>query len=156
MKVLNLQCSHLHTFEGWFGSEEEFQSQLAQGRLECPLCGDQQITKGLSAPRLNLGAGREEAPPQREQLPARQAVVAPVAVDKALQAAWLKMVRHVMDHSEDVGDKFVEEARKIHYGESPERSIRGQASQQETAELLEEGISVLPIVVPKAFKGPLQ
>jgi len=155
MKVLNLQCAHQHTFEGWFGSEEEFQTQLTDGLLECPMCGDQAIVKGLSAPRLNLSGKRAEV--AHDQAPQkRQDVVAPMPADQSMQAAWMKMMRHVMDHSEDVGDKFAEEARKIHYGESRERSIRGQASQQETAELLEEGIAVLPLAMHKTFKGPLQ
>ncbi|MBE0589641.1 MAG: DUF1178 family protein, partial [Hydrogenophaga sp.] len=60
MKVLNLQCAHQHEFEGWFGSEDDFTSQLARGLVSCPLCGDTQIQKMLSAPRLNLRAGRED------------------------------------------------------------------------------------------------
>jgi hypothetical protein len=66
------------------------------------------------------------------------------------------MVRHVISNTEDVGETFPEEARKIHYGESPERAIRGQATADETAELIEEGIAVLPLPVPRALKGPLQ
>ena len=66
------------------------------------------------------------------------------------------MVRHVMTHTEDVGERFAEEARKIHYGEAEERGIRGQASRDETQSLLEEGISVLPLPLPKGLKGPLQ
>jgi hypothetical protein len=73
-----------------------------------------------------------------------------------MQAAWLKMVRHVMANTEDVGEKFAEEARRIHYGESEERGIRGKASQEETEALIEEGISVVPLPVPKALKEPLQ
>ena len=68
----------------------------------------------------------------------------------------MKAVRHILANTEDVGEQFAEEARKIHYGEADERNIRGQASAEETAELLEEGISVMPLVVPKALKGPLQ
>lgn len=74
----------------------------------------------------------------------------------ALQAEWLKMVRHVMANTEDVGDRFAEEARRIHYGETDERAIRGQASREETEALVEEGIAVLPLPIPKALKGPLQ
>ena len=146
MKVLNLQCSARHDFEGWFASEDDFQSQLERGLLECPLCGDTVVTKMLSAPRLNLGAGRQ---PQ-----ARQDVVA--APDAMMQAAWLKMVRHVLANTEDVGERFPEEARRIHYGETEERGIRGQASPEQTQALLDEGIGVLPLPVPKALKETLQ
>jgi hypothetical protein len=145
MKVLNLQCSHGHGFEGWFASEDDFQGQLGRGLVECPLCADTGITKLLSAPRLNLGAS-EPAP--------RQEVMA--TPDAAMQAQWLKMVRHVMANTEDVGEKFAEEARRIHYGEVEERGIRGQATRQETEALVEEGIGVLPLPIPEALKGPLQ
>jgi hypothetical protein len=144
MKVLNLQCSHHHTFEGWFASEDEFQSQLSRGLVECPLCGDNGITKMLSAPRLNLGAPQPEGP--------RQDVVS--MPDSSVQAAWMKMVRHVMAHTDDVGERFAEEARRIHYGETEERGIRGQASREETEALIEEGIGVLPLPIPKALKEP--
>ena len=143
MKVLDLHCSHAHGFEGWFGSEDDFQSQLARGLVECPMCGDTAITKRLSAPRLNLGASE----------PKRKDVVAP---DAKLQAEWLQMVRKVMASTEDVGERFAEEARRIHYGEVEERAIRGQASREETLSLLDEGIGVLPLPVPKALKGPVQ
>lgn len=145
MKVLNLQCQHAHGFEGWFASDDEFQDQLGRGLLECPVCGDRQVHKLPSAPRLNLGAA---APGGKQEVMATP--------DKELQAAWLKMVRHVMANTEDVGERFAEEARRIHYGESEERGIRGQASAEETQALAEEGISVLPLPVPKALKGPVQ
>jgi hypothetical protein len=146
MKVLNLQCGHGHGFEGWFASEDDFQDQLARGLVECPLCADVQVSKLPSAPRLNLGA----AEPQ----PAKQEVVS--APNAQLQAAWMQMVRQVMANTEDVGERFAEEARKIHYGESEDRGIRGQASREETEALQEEGIPVLPLPVPKGLKGPLQ
>ena len=146
MKVLNLQCGHGHGFEGWFASEDDFQDQLARGLVECPLCADVQVSKLPSAPRLNLGAS--------EPQPARQEVVS--APNAQLQAAWMQMVRQVMANTEDVGERFAEEARKIHYGESEDRGIRVQASQEETESLLEEGIAVLPLPMPKGLKGPLQ
>ena len=151
MKVLNLQCSHAHGFEGWFASEDDFQGQLARGLVECPLCGDAAITKMPSAPRLNLGASEPAAAPAA---PAKQDVMA--TPNAQLQAAWMQMVKQVVANTEDVGERFAEEARKIHYGESEERGIRGQASREETEALLEEGISVLPLPIPKGLKGPLQ
>lgn len=150
MKVLNLQCSHAHAFEGWFGSEDEFQDQLARGLVECPLCADTAITKMPSAPRLNLGATE----PQPAPAGGRQEVMS--SPNAKLQAAWMHLVSQVMAHTEDVGERFAEEARKIHYGESEERGIRGQASPEETEALLEEGIGVLPLPIPKGLKGPLQ
>ena len=145
MKVLDLQCSQLHTFEGWFASEADFQDQLAGELVECPLCGDADVSKMLSAPRLNLGAGKDA---QRHDV-----VSAP---ESTVQAAWMKMVRHVMANTDDVGPRVPAGARRIHYGESEERGIRGQASAQETQALVDEGIGVLPLPIPKALKETLQ
>ena len=148
MKVLNLQCSHGHAFEGWFGSEDDFQGQLARGLVDCPVCGDAHVVKMPSAPRLNLGAAAPAAAGEKQEV-----MVTP---DRQMQAAWMQMVRHVMANTEDVGERFAEEARRIHYGEVDERNIRGQASREETESLLEEGIAVMPLPVPKGLKGPLQ
>lgn len=145
MKVLDLQCASNHAFEGWFASEEAFQDQLQRGLVECPVCDDTAVTKMLSAPRLNLGGAR--------QVPTQQVASTP---DVALQNEWMKMVRHVVANTEDVGERFSDEARRIHYGEAQERGIRGQASREQTEALLEEGIGVMPLPVPKALKGPLQ
>ncbi len=169
MKVLDLQCAHSHVFEGWFGSDDEFQSQLARGLIECPMCGDSSIVKRLSAPRLNLSASREsrglsesriesrEARAETDAPPsASQAVVPANPAPAALQQAWMQAVRHVMANTEDVGTRFAEEARRIHYGEVEDRNIRGKASPKETEALLEEGIAVMPLPIPDALKEPLQ
>jgi len=153
MKVLNLRCAHAHSFEGWFASEDDFQGQLARGLVECPLCGDAAIAKLPSAPRLNLGA-TEPAPVAAAASQPKQEVMS--APSEQLQAAWMQLVKQVMANTEDVGERFADEARKIHYGETEERGIRGQASKEETQALLEEGIGVLPLPIPKGMKGPLQ
>lgn len=145
VKVLNLHCDDRHGFEGWFASEEAFQDQLQRGLVECPVCGATRITKLPSAPRLSLGAA---TPAPRQEVA--------TAADASMQAQWMKMVRHVMAHTEDVGERFAQEARDIHYGEAQERAIRGQASPDETQALREEGISVMPLAIPKALKETLQ
>jgi hypothetical protein len=182
MKVLNLQCAGMHTFEGWFGSEEDYQSQRERNLVACPLCANTEVRKLPSAPRLNLGAsepkhGKSETteaassdasapsssaanvpaltPQAAEQVAESLAQVHPEAIQMA-QEAWVKMVKHVIANTDDVGQNFAEEARKMHYGESEERNIRGQASIEETQDLLEEGIEVLPLPVPDALKGGLQ
>ena len=178
MKVLDLKCAHQHVFEGWFASEDDFQSQLTRDLVQCPLCGDAAISKQLSAPRLNLGAAPRPSPalasapaaadagasggakPASGQLVPAGAAPAPSAQAlqdlQAVQADWLKMARHVMANTEDVGSHFAEVARQMHYGETEERSIRGQTSREEAVALLEEGISVMPLPLPDALKGPLQ
>ncbi|WP_284424237.1 DUF1178 family protein [Acidovorax sp. SUPP1855] len=161
MKVLDLHCAQGHAFEGWFGSEADFQSQLARDLVQCPLCGSIEIRKGLSAPRLNLGATPNPAAPRAPEDGAGSTAVAHPSPsmppgDSALQAAWLRVARHIVAHTEDVGPRFAQEARRMHHGETEERGIRGQASAQEAAELLEEGIAVLPLVLPDAAKETLQ
>ena len=157
MKVLDLQCAHGHAFEGWFSSEDDYQDQLARQMLECPLCGDTDVAKLPSAPRLNLSGAAAPAAPAQARV-ADPAEAAPVAAmpPAALQAAWLHMVRRVMASTEDVGERFAEEARKMHYGEADERGIRGQATREQTEELLDEGIAVMPLPLPPGFKSTLQ
>ena len=133
MKVLNLRCVHAHAFEGWFASEDDFQDQLVRGLVECPLCGDSAITKLPSAPRLNLGA-TEAAP---AAAPKQEVVSSP---NPELQAAWMQLVKQVMANTEDVGERFAEEARKIHYGEVEKKSIYGESTAEEAQALSEEGI----------------
>lgn len=157
MKVLNLQCQHQHSFEGWFASEDDYQSQRARQLVQCPLCGDDEVSKMPSAPRLNLSTSRAQTSSDVDTVEQSHAVSVPAAVPTALpaemQAAWLQMVQHVMANTEDVGAQFADEARKMHYGEAQERGIRGQVSAQETQALLEEGISVMPLPLPAALKG---
>ena len=145
MKVLNLQCAHGHGFEGWFASNEAFDTQLAGGLVECPICGDTAITKLLSAPRLNLGSAKAPAEPANA-----------VSADNSPEARWMRAVREVMAKTEDVGERFADEARKMHYGEAEERGIRGQATREETRGLLDEGIPVFSLPVPAALKETLQ
>jgi len=155
MKVLDLRCSHGHGFEGWFASNEAFETQLAAGLVECPVCADTRIVKLLSAPRLNLGnakapteaAASSSAEPAKAQLPAELS---------SPEARWMRAVREVLAKTEDVGDRFADEARRMHYGETEERGIRGQATREQTEALLDEGIPVLPLAIPAALKETLQ
>jgi hypothetical protein len=149
------------------------------------MCANSEVRKLPSAPRLNLGAtapqllsaeashDRQESEGVNAQGPSHVPAITNPSLDPAnanslpvahanpesmqlMQAAWMKMVKHVMANTEDVGKNFAEEARKMHYGESEERNIRGKASFEETQELLDEGIDVLPLPVPDALKGGLQ
>jgi hypothetical protein len=161
MKVLNLCCTHNHHFEGWFGSEADYVSQHERGLIACPLCADTAIKRLPSAPHVHTSGSRElvrVAPPTKPDESASNAVV-PVhetSVQLTQQAAWMRAVQHVMANTDDVGKRFAEEARRIHYGESEERAIRGQVTLAEAKALVEEGIAVLPLPVPAALKGTLQ
>ncbi|MEG0003100.1 MAG: DUF1178 family protein [Comamonas sp.] len=151
MKVLDLGCQHGHVFEGWFASEDDFQSQKARALVLCPMCGDSHIDKRLSAPRLNLGAAAP-APASSSSPPAAPAAASP----QAQQAAWLRMAREVIARTEDVGERFADEARRMHHGEIEERAIRGKASVADAVALLEEGIGVLPLPISDSSKETLQ
>jgi hypothetical protein len=152
MKVLSLCCAHEHPFEGWFASEDDFQSQLERQLVECPMCGDKAVRKLPSAPRLNVSGAREPAA-STPQAPAGANGGAQGTQAVTLQSMWLRAVQHVMANTVDVGDRFAEEARRIHYGEVEERPIRGQASPEDAKALQEEGIEVMSLPLPAAAKG---
>jgi hypothetical protein len=147
MKVLDLGCAQGHRFEGWFASDDDFQSQCERGLVECPLCADKEVTRLPSAPRLNVSKAREPRPTPADT---------DAGAEMTLQSVWLRAVRHVIANTVDVGDRFAEEARRIHYGEVDSRAIRGQATREEATALLEEGIEVMSLPVPPALKGPVQ
>jgi hypothetical protein len=167
MKVLDLQCSHGHTFEGWFSSEQDFVTQCTSAMVQCPVCSDDSIVKKLSAPRLNLSSPRGEpigvAEVPKAELPAPttsnsqsgEKSLTQAATGLSLTEAWMALARHVVANTTDVGTQFAEEARKMHYGEAEERAIRGKTTPDEARALVEEGIEVLPFALPDALKEPL-
>ena len=147
MKVLNLRCGNGHGFEGWFASDDAFMDQNERGLVECPLCADCHVSRLPSAPRLNLSGSRPADAPE---------VADQVVSGVSMQAQWLKAVRHLLDNTEDVGERFATEARRIHYGEIEARGIRGQASADDRQALRDEGIEVMSMPLPAALKGPVQ
>ena len=148
MIVFDLHCKNGHRFEGWFGSAREFASQKKRGLLSCPACGDGTIEKGLSAPRLNMGAQEPVKPPQA---PVQKTPDMEVRDHFAVaQMLYSRMLDEILTKSEDVGKQFPDEARKIYYNESPGRAIRGQATQEEHDALVDEGIPVARFPVPSS------
>jgi hypothetical protein len=134
MIVYDLICTHQHRFEGWFASAEDFTRQSEGALVRCPFCDDAAIER---LPSMNVQVGRTTAPAaEREE--------APVVQIKA-EGEALKALRQLIAHSENVGAGFAEEARKIHYEEVPQRSIRGQATREEAAELRDEGIDFMSL-----------
>ncbi|WP_321814419.1 MULTISPECIES: DUF1178 family protein [unclassified Paraburkholderia] len=155
MKVLDLQCPEGHRFEGWFASADDFESQLSRKLVGCPMCGATNVARVPSAPRLNLSGASAE----RSAAPAPSAAAGqPGNAGQAAQwpAQALRAIREVLEKTENVGDRFAEEARRMHYNEAPARNIRGVASAEDARALVEEGIDVMPLPVPAALKGPLQ
>jgi hypothetical protein len=134
--VFELICADRHRFEGWFVSADDFEGQKARGLLSCPVCSDSSIEKLLTAK-----IGRPDAEPPREnaQLPA-----APTERPRNLH----EMMDYILLNTENVGEDFPAEARRIHHKEVPQRNIRGVATGEETRELLDEGIGVMPLPIP--------
>ena len=158
MKVLNLCCANAHPFEGWFASHDDFLEQGERHLIACPICGDTRIERRPNAPRLNVATPRGDAippPPPAATSVTELATPASTALVHA-QGRMLRAVQELISRTEDVGDRFPEEARRIHYGEAEERSIRGQATADDAEALRDEGIEVISLPVPAALKGPLQ
>ena len=142
MIVFELICTKKHRFEGWFASAEDFDGQKARGLLECPVCSDKRVDKLLTA---KIRKQAPAAPARPEATPAGKSV----AVTGGPQVKDLgELVAYILSNTEDVGTEFANEARRIHYEQAPERAIRGVASREETEELLDEGITVMPLPVP--------
>ncbi len=148
MKVLDLLCQQDHAFEGWFASEQDYLDQRQRGLLQCPLCGVSEVRKTLSAPRINLGGrtGDGLAPPVAPSADLHApSNPEPASAAQVQAAAWMQAARKFLAQAEDVGPRFAEEARRMHRGDAPERSIKGRASVTEAEQLLEEGIPVLAV-----------
>jgi hypothetical protein len=141
MIVYDLLCSRGHTFEGWFASGAEFDRQTEARLVSCPVCSGVEVTRRPSAKvRVTKAAAAAPVPPA-----AGHDAIAGIAPEV------LAKLREIVRNTEDVGERFPEEARKIHYDEAPPRSIRGQATQEEALELTEEGIdfSQLPPILTR-------
>jgi len=133
MIVFNLACDNNHPFEGWFGSAEDFAIQAKGGDIACPVCGSVDITRQLSAPFVRTRSVRNDEAAQ------------PIPVANAARELKKKFIEYVLSSTQDVGQRFPEEARRIFYKEAPERAIRGTASGQEVSELRDEGIDVMAV-----------
>ncbi len=139
MIVYDLKCAAGHRFEGWFASAEDFSSQQERRILNCPTCADAQIERMPSATRINVGA--VEKPPVPVESGNKDALA-------IAQVLYSRMLDELFTKSEDVGNRFPEEARRIYYEEVPARPIRGVATQAEHDELVDEGIPVARLPVP--------
>jgi hypothetical protein len=145
MIVFELQCSEQHQFEGWFASPEVFERQLVAGEIACPVCADPDIRKVPSARIRRPKASPPEPTAVASSATSGLPAAAPARKQQMTLAAFID---HVLVNSEDVGTRFADEARKIHQGEAPHRSIRGQSTAAETEALLEEGVPVFPLPIP--------
>lgn len=154
MKVFDLSCEQGHAFEGWFASAEAFDDQLGRALVRCPMCDSARVRRVPSAPRLNLSSPAEPVQETPENRSGEQTSARPTAAQ--LRALWFETARQIVRNTEDVGNRFAEEARRIHYKETPERGIRGVSTAEQRAELEDEGIEVFSFPIPAATEEPLQ
>lgn len=154
-----LRCDKGHEFEGWFRDNAAFDRQAASGHLTCPECGAAKVGKAIMAPAVVRTDRGQPAKPFQPVVPmAAAGAPAPFVAPDAERAAKLRALvqaikQHVEQNFDDVGERFPEEARKIHYGETEDRGIYGQASQDEVKELLEEGIEIHPLPTGPKLQG---
>ena len=146
MIVFNLTCGNDHRFEGWFASTAEFEQQQQSTLLSCPVCGSNHVDKALHAPYVNTGSA--DKPSQRRHQ-AKNVTEQYANIGDAVS----QLIEYLIANTEDVGNAFPEEARRIHYNETPERKIRGNASREEVKDLREEGIEVMALPVPRYLLG---
>ena len=131
----SLVCEHAHEFEGWFRSNNDFDTQVKRGFVDCPACGSKKIGKALMAPAVSTGRSREK-------------VALAMGEEQKKALAQLKaMAEKIRENADYVGDKFAEEARKIHFGETDPRGIYGEATLEEAQSLAEDGVSFMPVPV---------
>ncbi len=157
--IYDLECEYSHRFEGWFRSNEDFDTQREQKLLTCPECGTSAIRKVPS--KINIGGKQTVSPvTPAEVFTSEPATSTPLpapklnSVDVATAFVMARQaIQALINHSEDVGDRFAEEARKIHYEEAPIRAIRGQASPEEFEELRDEGIEIIALPLLPGEEG---
>ncbi|RWN22919.1 MAG: DUF1178 family protein [Mesorhizobium sp.] len=130
-----LICEHEHEFEGWFRSNDDFGTQKKRGFVDCPTCGSHKVQKALMAPAVSTARKQETI------------ALAMGEAQKQALAQLKAMAEKVRENADYVGDKFAEEARKIHFGESDPRGIYGEATLDEAKSLAEEGVEFMPIPV---------
>ena len=131
----SLHCERAHEFEGWFRDNADYDTQAKRGFVECPVCGSSKVEKSLMAPAVSTGRKKE-----------KMALVAH-AEQRKMMAQLKELTQMMRENADYVGDKFAEEARKIHFGETEARGIYGEATVEEAKGLIEDGVEFLPIPV---------
>ena len=129
----SLQCDHDHEFEGWFRNNDDFEAQAGKHLVACPVCGSHAVGKTLMAPAVSTGRQKEKI------------AVAMGEMQRQIARELRQAVKKVRDNADYVGDKFAEEARKIHFGETDPRAIYGEATFEEVTSLEEDGVDVMPL-----------
>jgi hypothetical protein len=148
----NLRCERGHAFESWFQSSSAYESQEKRKLVNCPVCGSAKVERAIMAPRIVGKKGRDKAEPAPvTAAPADGAASAPtpllMAQERELRAKLKELRDHIVKNADNVGERFPNEARKMHYGDIEHRPIYGEASPDEARALIEEGVEVSPLPV---------
>ena len=137
-----MNCNNSHEFEGWFGSSADFDAQKDRGLLTCPICGSDHVDKALMSPSIRTADSGKNA---ASDAPAETRNLAATQMNSQVIEKIRELRNVIVANTEDVGNRFAEEARLIHYGESEARGIRGQADREQAQSLIQEGIDIMAI-----------
>ena len=151
----NLRCKKGHAFESWFQSSSAYEAQEKRELVSCPICGSTKVERAIMAPRIASKKGRDNTASESLPVPAPAAEVIPpssptpllMAQDAELRAKLRELRDHIVKNADNVGERFPNEARKMHYGDIEHRPIYGEASPEEARSLIEEGVEVSPLPV---------
>lgn len=140
----NLRCDNGHAFESWFQSSSAYDSQVKRKLVTCAICGSAKVEKAIMAPQLAGTKKKAENTPSPADPPSTSLMMAP---ERELRAKLKELRDHIVKNADNVGERFPEEARKMHYGDIEHRAIYGEASAEEAKSLIEEGVEVAPLPV---------
>jgi hypothetical protein len=149
----NLRCARGHTFESWFQSSSAYESQEKRKLVNCPVCGSAKVERAIMAPQIVSKKGRDTTNPVPAPAAATTDVAAPastpllMAQERELRAKLRELRDHIVKNADNVGERFPNEARKMHYGDIEHRPIYGEATPDEARALIDEGVEVSPIPV---------
>jgi hypothetical protein len=148
----NLRCERGHAFESWFQSSAAYESQEKRKLVNCPVCGSAKVERAIMAPRIVSKKGRDAAMPVPSEAPTTDATAQAstpllMAQERELRAKIKELRDHIVKNADNVGEKFPNEARKMHYGEIEHRPIYGEASPEDAKSLIDEGVEVSPLPV---------
>jgi hypothetical protein len=149
----NLRCDRGHAFESWFQSSSAYESQEKRKLVSCPACGSVKVERAIMAPRIVSKKSRDSAPPAAAAGAAATEVAVPtstpllMAQERELRAKLKELRDHIVKNADNVGERFPNEARKMHYGDIEHRPIYGEASPDEARSLIDEGVEVSPLPV---------
>ena len=149
----SLRCERGHAFESWFQSSSAYESQEKRKLVSCPACGSTKVERAIMAPQIVTRKGRAkaavptEAAQESAQASAQASTPLLMAQERELRAKLKELRDHIVKNADNVGERFPNEARKMHYGDIEHRPIYGEASADEARSMIDEGIEVMPLPV---------